>query len=60
MKTVEASEVILMVKKGAKLFVGRNSIGQPKIKIVRGPFGLFVTRFNIDEQQYELLKSKLN
>ncbi len=60
MKTVEASEVVTMVKKGAKVFIGRNFSGQPKIKIVRGPFGLFVSRFNIDEQQCEILKTKLN
>jgi hypothetical protein len=60
MKTVEASEVVTMVKKGAKVFIGRNFTGQPKIKIVRGPLGLFVSRFNIDEQQCELLKTKLN
>jgi hypothetical protein len=60
MKTVEASEVVTMVKNGAKLYIGRNAFGQPKIKIVRGPFGLFVSRFNIDEQQCEILKSKLN
>ena len=60
MKTVEASEIVLMVQNGAKLFIGRNSTGQPKIKIVRGPFGLFVSRYNIDERQCDLLKSTLN
>ena len=59
MKTVEASDVFEMVQSGAKLYIGRNATGQPKIKIVRGPFGLFVSRYNIDEQQCELLKSKL-
>jgi hypothetical protein len=60
MKTVEASEVVAMVKNGAKVFIGRSFTGQPKIKIVRGPFGLFVSRFNIDDQQCEILKAKLN
>jgi hypothetical protein len=60
MKTVEASEVVAMVKNGAKVFIGRNFTGQPKIKIVRGPFGLFVSRYNIDEQECEILKSKLD
>ena len=59
MKTVEASEIVAMLQSGAKLFIGRDSSGQPKVKIVRGPFGLFVSRFSIDEQQCELLKSKL-
>ena len=60
MKTVEASEVYEMVQNGAKLFIGRDALGHPKIKVVRGPFGLFVSRFTIDEKECELLKSKLN
>ena len=59
MKTVEASDVFEMVQNGGKLYIGRNAMGRPKIKIVHGPFGLFVSRYNIDEQQCELLKSKL-
>lgn len=59
MKTVDASEVYKMVKNGAKLFIGKNASGLPKIKIVHGPFGLFVSRYNIDPIQCELLKNQL-
>ena len=59
MKTVDALEVIQMVKNGAKLFIGKSASGLPKIKVVRGPFGLFVSRYNIDPQQCELLKNQL-
>lgn len=60
MKTIDASEVYRMVQNGAKLFIGRNATGQPKVKIVRGPFGIFVSRFLINEKQCEMLKSQLN
>ena len=60
MKTVDALEVFEMVQNGAKLFIGRNAAGQPKVKIVRGPFGLFVSRYEMDEQQCDKLKSQLN
>ena len=59
MKTVDALEVLDMVKKGAKLFISKSTSGLPKLKIVRGPFGLFVSRYNIDPQQCELLKNQL-
>lgn len=59
MKKVDALEVIEMIKNGAKLFIGKNASGLPKIKVVRGPFGLFVSRYNIDLQQCELLKNRL-
>lgn len=60
MKNIDAAEAYEMVQKGAKLFIGRNATGQPKIKIVRGPFGLFVSRFEINEQQCAILKDQLN
>ena len=60
MKTVDASEVNEMVQNGAKLFIGRNATGRPKIKIVRGPFGLFVSRYEMEEQQCDKLKNQLN
>ena len=60
MKIVDATEVYQMVQNGAKLFIGRNATGEPKIKIVRGPFGLFVTRYEMNEQQCDKLKNQLN
>ena len=60
MKTIDASEAYEMVRKGGKLFIGRNAAGSPKVKIIHGPFGLFVSRFKIDEQQCRILKSKLS
>ena len=59
MRTIEASEVFEMVRNGAKLFIGRSSSGKPKVKLVRGPFGLFVSRYTIEEDQCDILKTKL-
>jgi hypothetical protein len=60
MQTVDASDVIHMVKKGVKLFLGRSANGAPKVKIVKGPFGLFVSRYAIAEDEFQLLKTKLD
>ena len=59
MRTIEASEVFEMVRGGAKLFIGRSSTGKLKLKLVRGPFGLFVSRYLIEENQCDILKTKL-
>ncbi|MDE2446447.1 MAG: hypothetical protein KGO94_09725 [Alphaproteobacteria bacterium] len=60
MQTINATKVMTMVKKGCKLYLGRSSNGDPKVKVARGPFGIFVWRYAIDEEQFQILKTSLD
>jgi hypothetical protein len=48
------------VSKGAKVFIGRNHLGKSKIKLTRGPFGLWVQRYEASFEQAEKLKHHLS
>jgi hypothetical protein len=45
----ERDRVCKLVRNGAKMFVGRDHTGRQKIKLVKGPFGLFVERIECSE-----------
>jgi hypothetical protein len=45
----ERMRICASVKNGAKFLVGRDHTGRQKIKLVKGPFGLFVERFECTE-----------
>ena len=55
----DINQICVAVNDGAKVFIGRNHLGKTKIKLSRGPFGLWVQRFEASEQQAEALKAKL-
>ena len=52
----EIVKVSRWLSKGAKLYVGRDHSGRQKIKVVHGPFGIFVDRFQCDEKDIARLK----
>jgi hypothetical protein len=62
MKMTEADidHVCLAVKRGARMMVGRDHMGRQKIKLVKGPFGLFVERFECDEAQMAIIRTRLS
>lgn len=47
------------VSKGAKLYVGSDHAGRRKVKVVRGPFGLFTERFQCTDADVERLRKML-
>jgi hypothetical protein len=49
MTEAEIDRVCSAVKRGARMLVGRDHMGRQKIKLVKGPFGLFVERFECSE-----------
>jgi hypothetical protein len=55
----ERIRICKIVKKGAKLLVGRDHSGRQKIKLVKGPFGLFVERFDCTEQDLNFIRNSL-
>ncbi len=55
----DINQIYAAVNDGAKVYIGRNHLGKTKIKLSRGPFGLWVQRFEANEQQTEMLKAKL-
>jgi hypothetical protein len=48
------------VKKGAKLLVGRDHTGRQKIKLIKGPFGLFVERLECSEKDLAFIRQNLS
>jgi hypothetical protein len=40
----ERIRICNIVRNGAKMLVGRDHTGRQKIKLIKGPFGLFVER----------------
>jgi hypothetical protein len=56
----EVERVCTAVKGGAKLLVGRDPLGRQKIKVVKGPFGLFVERYTCDAEDLREIRTRLN
>lgn len=59
MSEAEIDRICSSVSRGAKLLVGRDPAGRSKIKLVSGPFGLFVKRFECSEGDIEFIRKKL-
>ena len=55
----DINQICDWVNKGAKLFIGRDPSGRSKVKIVRGPLGLFTRRFQCEDSQVSALRKKL-
>ena len=51
MKTLDAAKAFKMVQNGAKIQIRQNASNLPKLKIKYGPFGIFVSRYDIDPHQ---------
>jgi hypothetical protein len=59
MSNVDIDRVCLSVRRGARMLVGRDHAGRQKIKLIKGPFGLFVERFECSDADLALIKSRL-
>jgi hypothetical protein len=57
---LDMDRVCKSVQHGAKLFIGRDHAGRQKVKLVKGPFGLFVERFECTEDELKALKRMIN
>jgi hypothetical protein len=55
----ELSHICKSVKNGAKLLIGRDHTGRQKLKLVKGPFGLFVKRMDCSENDLALIRKSL-
>ncbi len=56
----ELNRLCRSVERGAKLMVGRDHAGRQKIKLVKGPFGLFVERFECNEEDVAFIRKRLS
>jgi hypothetical protein len=59
MRSVDIDHVCLAVRRGARMLVGRDHAGRQKIKLIKGPFGLFVERFDCNDVDLAVIKSRL-
>jgi hypothetical protein len=59
MTEAELNKVCRWVNEGGKLLIGRDASGHQKIKVVHGPLGMFVHRFEIADNELEKLKEML-
>ena len=59
MTEVELRKVGRWLSEGGKLFIGTDEQGSQKIKIVHGPLGMFVHRYEISEDQLLSLKDMI-
>ena len=55
----DIDHVCLAVKRGARMMVGRDHMGRQKIKLVKGPFGLFVERFECSDADMAVIRARL-
>lgn len=55
----ERVRICSVVKNGAKLLVGRDHTGRQKIKLIKGPFGLFVERIECNEEDVAFIRKSL-
>jgi hypothetical protein len=55
----DIDRVCLAVKRGARMLVGRDAAGRQKIKLIKGPFGLFVERFECTEADVSAISRRL-
>jgi hypothetical protein len=56
----DIDQICKWVRQGGKLFLGRNYLGQQKLKVIYGPFGLFNKRFDVDERIMAIIQQKIN
>jgi hypothetical protein len=59
MNEIEIDRVCKAVKRGARMYIGRDFSGRQKLKIVRGPFGLFVRRYECSEEDLSAIRGRL-
>ena len=55
----ERRRICTAVENGAKLMIGRDPTGRQKIKIVKGPFGLFVERYECSDVDLMQIRKQL-
>jgi hypothetical protein len=55
----EIARVCESVRRGAEMLVGRDKTGRSKLKLIRGPFGLFVERYQCSEEELATIKARL-
>jgi hypothetical protein len=60
MSEADIDRVCLAVKRGARMMVGRDHMGRQKIKLIKGPFGLFVERFECDDAEMAIIRARLS
>ncbi len=56
MTDAELRKVCRWLSEGGQLFIGTDDDGCQKIKIIHGPLGMFVHRYEIDEDELLTLK----
>jgi hypothetical protein len=56
----DIQEVCTLVRRGGKVSIGRNHTGRLRLKVKSGPFGVFVNRFDITEEQLRMIKETLS
>jgi len=60
MVDTELQQVCRQIAAGAKFQLGRNPAGSMRLRLHSGPFGLFVKRFELTDDDFQQLKLALN
>jgi hypothetical protein len=56
----ERKRICNVVRNGAKMLVGRDHAGRQKIKLIKGPFGLFVERIECTDVDLMQIRKMLS
>jgi hypothetical protein len=59
MSEMQLAWICQLVNHGAKIYIGSDYMGNRKIKVVRGPFGLLTKRFSCNDGDVDRLRRKL-
>jgi hypothetical protein len=59
MTLTELNQICEWVRQGGKLYLGRNYLGQQKLKVAYGPFGIMTKRYNVDERIIGIIQQKV-
>jgi hypothetical protein len=57
MATENIKDISILMKMGAKMCFGMNYLGQQRLKLVYGPFGVFKRRYKLDHQEAAHLRN---
>lgn len=60
MQDVDIQHICQAVRRGAHVSIGRNHFGHTRLKLQSGPFGLFVRRYEVSDDQIAMIKDQLN
>ena len=59
MRQIDIQQICQAVRRGAHISIGRNHYGRTRLKLQSGPFGIFVRRYEVTDDQVAMIKEQL-